>query len=98
MIRHVVQMTLKDGTTPAAVEQIAAALDQCAANVDYIVSMSHGRNIEVDTPLPKAGYAVVIDFDTMENCLRYDLDPEHDVVRSVVMPNVASALVTNFEF
>jgi Stress responsive A/B Barrel Domain len=98
MIRHVVLMTFKDGTTPADVKGIALALDTCAANLDYIVAMRHGANIEFPTPSKKADYAVVVDFASAEDCLRYDTDPEHDAIRDVTKQHVASALVTNFEF
>jgi hypothetical protein len=97
MIRHVVLMVLRDGTSDADVERIGQALDQCASKLDYVVAMQHGRNLPFDTPSPKAGYAVVVDFASVEDCLRYDTDPEHDVVREAVMPCVASALVANIE-
>jgi hypothetical protein len=97
MIRHVVLMTFKDTTRPEDVARVAKALDDSASKVDYVLSISHGVDVPVGTPSPKAHYAVVIDFATVEDCVRYDRDPEHLGVREVVLPLVASVLVTNFE-
>ena len=97
MIRHVVLMTFKDEATPADLDQIEQVVAEYASKVDYAIAMEHGRNINFDTSSPKASYAIVVDFASMEDCHRYNADPEHAAVGKVVQPWLASVLVTDFE-
>ena len=85
MIRHVVLMTFKEDATADDIEHVRRAIAS-ASKVDSSGRSATARISISSTRPPKAWYALVADFDSVEDCRRFDTAPEHDIVHDAVLP------------
>lgn len=95
MIRHAVVFRFVEGTDPAAVDALAAALRDLPGAIDGILDYRVGPDLGLrDT---NAGFAVVADFADEDDFLAYSSHPAHlDVIRTHVEPIVAQRHAVQF--
>jgi hypothetical protein len=75
MFRHVVLFKWADQVDENHVTAVAAGLDDLVAKIDVIRAFRHGRDAGVNDG--NYDYAVVADFDSSEDYLRYRDHPAH---------------------
>ena len=75
MITHIFMLKLADGATDDQVQHFADGLDELVPQLDMIRGYRHGRDVGIrdDT----WDYAVVADFDSVEDYLAYASHPLH---------------------
>ena len=97
MIRHVVALTFKSETQEESIARITDSLRTLPPIIKEIRSYTLGRdlNLAADT----ADFAIVADFDTLEDFEVYANHPAHlEVIREVIKPHVANRTASQFEF
>ena len=77
MIRHVVLLTWKDGTTPHQISAIETALARMPEVMPFIRRYEMGRDLGISG---SHDFAIVADFDNEADYRAYAEHPEHQVV------------------
>ncbi|HEX9065549.1 MAG TPA: Dabb family protein [Streptosporangiaceae bacterium] len=96
MIRHVVVMTWKPGTTPDQVEAVRAGLATLPAQMTGLTGYAFGPDAGVSQGT--ADFAVVADFDSRESYLAYRDHPAHrEIIERTLNPIVAERRSVQFE-
>jgi hypothetical protein len=96
VLRHLVIMTLKDGTTPAQIDNLARQFDEFSGIVDRRIL--HGQDVPLKPrPTNRPVYAVSVDFETPEQYLGFDEHPAHQPIRDALRPILESVIATDFE-
>jgi len=94
MIRSVIAVKFKAGTTPAQARSLVDAMQ--GVRVDGMRSLDCGTDLGL-----KDGnwdYALTADFDDQDAYTRYDLDPEHNRIRREIGAGMTeSAVRVQFE-
>lgn len=88
MIRHVVLIAWKDGTTPDEISEVEAALSRMPRVMPFI------RRYEIGRDLGIAGshdFAIVADFETEADYRTYAEHPEHQAVLTDILAPVVEA-------
>ena len=89
MIKHVVLLHWKEGTTTEAIQAVSDAFAQLPALVAEICSYEFGPDLGVYPG--NADYMVVATFDSREDFKAYVVHPEHTaLMKEVTMPIMAS--------
>jgi len=79
-----------------ALEAIRSGLDQLA-QLDMVVSYHHGPDVAVSDG--NWDYALVADFESIEDYQRYAADSTHrDLVESLILPCMSNGATVQFEF
>ena len=97
MIRHVVTLTFKSETQEESIARMIESLHTLPPIIKEIRSYTLGRdlNLAADT----ADFAIVADFDTVEDFKVYATHPTHlQVIREVIKPHVVKRTALQFEF
>lgn len=85
-----------DGTTPAAIAEITAALTDLVATQRGVESYRCGP--DVSRTADSYDYAVVGVFGTREEFVAYRDHPEHQrILKELIRPNLASRIVVQLE-
>ena len=88
MIRRVVLLRWKEGTTAAEVEAVTAGLSTLPGQISQIRSYSHGPDVGAEAGA--FDYGIVGDFDDLDAWRVYDTHPVHDKVRAeIIRPHIA---------
>jgi hypothetical protein len=96
MIRHVVLFRWNDDVDDAHVARVAAGLDGLPATIPEIRRYVHGRDLGL-APGNHA-YAVVADFDSIEDLTTYREHPVHRaLIDELLTPYVADRAAVQFE-
>lgn len=75
MIRHVVLLNWKEGTSRQAIDAVSAELASLASEISEIRSYTFGPDAGVYRG--NASYALVADFDSIEDLKGYVMHPKH---------------------
>lgn len=96
MIRHVALFQWNEGTTAEDIATITAGLATLPAVIDVLVSYSFGPDVAFSEG--NFDYAVVADFNTIEEYPAYVHHPAHaDVAARLIRPHVAARSAVQFE-
>jgi hypothetical protein len=96
VIRHVVLLTFKGGTTDAQVDALARALRGLPARLPKIRSYKFGRDAGINAD--QASFAVVADFDNEADYVEYRDDAEHRrIITELIVPILASRTAAQYE-
>lgn len=89
MIRHVVLLTFREGTTEEEISAIEAALSGLPGRIPSLLSYSFGRDLGIDEG--NASFVVVAEVEDEAGYSAYRDDPEHRrIIVELVRPAVAS--------
>ena len=95
MIRRVVLIRWKEGTTAADIDAVNKGLATLPGVIAEIRSYTHGPDVGLGHE--PADYAIVADFDDAEGWSVYDTHPVHDKVRAeIIRPHAAQISVATF--
>ena len=95
MIRHIVLLTLKDGTTPDDLASIKASLESMPGAIPQIARYSFGQDLSVSANTADLG--IIADFEGVEEFEVYSQHPHHvAAVRDVIKPHVAKKTAMQF--
>ena len=96
MIRHVSLLTFVDSTTDAQVREIEAALSVLPARMPQLRAYAIGRDLALAEG--NASFAVVADFDSVDDCVAYRDDPEHRrIIAEHIGPVLAQRTAVQYE-
>jgi hypothetical protein len=96
VIRHVSLLTFTPDATDAQIDAIAQALSTLPARLPNLRAYSFGRDAGINPD--QASYAVVADFDTVDDYLAYRDDPEHRrILTELISPMLASRAAAQYE-
>ena len=96
MLRHTVLFTWADGVDDAAIDEIAAQLDEHVAVISSVAEYRHGR----DAGLAEGNfdYAIVADFASVTDYETYRDDPEHQrIIAEFIKPRVAQRAAVQYQ-
>lgn len=97
MLRHVVMFRWEAAVGDDHVAAVAAGLDGLAATIPGIRSYHHGTDVAVNDG--NFDYAVVADFNDVEDYLVYRDHPLHqDFIRQLIVGKIADRSAVQFEF
>jgi Stress responsive A/B Barrel Domain len=96
MLRHVVTFTWNDSATPAALEEIVAALRALPGQIPALRAYHVGPDAGLDAG--SADFAIVADFDDAAGWRAYQDHPAHQAVRELLRPVVASRAAVQYEW
>jgi hypothetical protein len=95
MIRRVVLIRWKEGTTPSDVDAVTAGLSTLPGQIPQIRAYTHGPDIGIGHE--PCDYAIVADFDDADGWQTYDTHPVHDKVRAdIIRPRAAQISSATF--
>jgi hypothetical protein len=95
MLKHVVLLTWKDGTTDKQIAEVDNSLGHLIETIDAIHSYEYGA--DMDLVKGKSDYSIVAEFLTEEDFFLYAKHPEHmQFVTKVAQPIVASSNAVQF--
>lgn len=95
-IRHVVLFNWNDLMTDEIIAEIEVKLAGLPAAVGCISSYTYGPDLSLAEG--NADYAVVADFETVEDWEQYRDNPIHqDLIRDLIRPNIASRSAVQFK-
>lgn len=96
MIRHIALLTFAPDATDAQVDAIAQALAALPARFPNLHSYTFGRDAGLNPG--QASFAVVADFETVDDYIGYRDDPEHRrVITELIMPILAARSAAQYE-
>jgi len=96
VIRHVSLLTFSAGTTDAQVQDVVDALMTLPERLTQLRGYAIGRDLGVNAG--NASFAVVADFDTVDDYLGYRDDPEHRrILGELIAPILASRTAAQYE-
>jgi hypothetical protein len=88
MVRRVVLLKWKDGTTAAQIEAVTAGLSTLPGEIPEIRAYTHGPDLGAEAGA--FDYGVVADFDDVAAWRVYDTHPVHDKLRAeLIRPHIA---------
>ncbi|MFD1213981.1 Dabb family protein [Arthrobacter sp. GCM10027362] len=95
MIRHTVLFKFKPGFPPADKQAWIEGLDRMAGNIPGLLSLTHGpdmlgRERSFD-------YAIVADFERLEDIAGYNTHPLHEPLKAYSFPNSEQILSVDFQ-
>ncbi len=88
MIRHVVLLAWKDGTTPDQISAIETALAQMPQVMGFIRRYETGRDLGISG---SHDFAIVADFDNEEDYRTYAEHPDHQAVLTDILAPVVES-------
>ena len=95
MVRRVVLLKWKDGTTAAQIEAVTAGLSTLPGEIPEIRSYTHGPDLGAEAGA--FDYGIVADFDDVDAWRVYDTHPVHDKVRAeIIRPHIAERVTIVF--
>ena len=96
MIRHISLLTFTPDATDGQVDAIAQALSTLPARLPNLRAYSFGLDAGINPD--QASFAVVADFDTVDDYLAYRDDPEHRrILAELITPILASRTAAQYE-
>jgi hypothetical protein len=96
VIRHVSLLTFTPDATGAQVDAISQALSTLPARLPNLRAYSFGRDARINPD--QANFAVVADFDNVDDYLAYRDDPEHRrILTELIAPILASRTAAQYE-
>jgi len=96
MIRHVVQLNFKPGTSDSAIDQIIASLKTLPPLIEAIRSYTLGRDLALSPGT--SDFAIVADFDSVEDFEVYASHPTHlQIIQDVIKPHVQLRSALQFQ-
>jgi Stress responsive A/B Barrel Domain len=96
VIRHVSLLTFTPEATDAQIDAIAQALSGLPARLPKLRSYTFGRDAGINTG--QASFAVVADFDTVDDYLEYRDDAEHRrILSELITPVLAARSASQYE-
>ena len=96
MIRHVSLLTFKPEATDAQIDAITQALSELPARLPKLRSYTFGRDARINAG--QASFAVVADFDTVDDYLEYRDDAEHRrILAELITPVLAARAASQYE-
>ncbi len=96
MLRHVVMFTWNDAATPAALEEIVAALRALPGQIPELRAYHVGPDVGLDDG--NVDFAVVADFDDEAGWRAYMENPVHRAVRERLLRIAASRTAVQYEW
>jgi len=94
MIRHTVLFKFKPGFPPADRRAWIAGLDRMAGNIPGMLSLTHGQ--DVLGAERSFDYAIVADFERIEDIAVYNTHPLHEPLKAYSFPNSEQILSVDF--
>jgi len=96
MIRHTVLFTWADGVTDAQVAHMVAELEARVAPIATISSYVHGPDLALVDG--NADYAIVADFESVDDYVVYRDHPDHvAVIAESIKPLVAQRMAVQYD-
>ena len=96
MIRHVSLLTFTPDASDARIDAIANALSGLPARLPKLRSYTFGRDAGINPD--QASFAVVADFDNVDDYVAYRDDPEHRrILAELIAPILASRTAAQYE-
>lgn len=96
MVRHAVLITWAPDTTAAAIAAVHAGLEALPGTVGRIARYTHGPDLDLGSP--RSDYAIVADFDSVDDWRHYDEHEYHAWLRAeLIAPIAASRTSCQFE-
>jgi stress responsive alpha/beta barrel protein len=96
MLRHVVCLTWKPGTAPAAVEAVQAALEALPGLIPEIRAYAVGTDLGLADG--NAGFGIVADFEDAGAWRTYQAHPEHvRVITELIRPHLEARTAVQFD-
>jgi hypothetical protein len=97
VIRHIALLTFTPEATDAQVDAIGRALSTLPAQLPKLRAYAFGRDAGINAD--QASFAVVADFDTVDDYIEYRDDAEHRrIITDLIAPILASRAAVQFEF
>ena len=94
MIRHTVLFKFKPDFPPADRQAWITGLNKMAGNIPGMLSLTHGADVlETERSFD---YAIVADFETVEDIAVYSTHPLHEPLKSYSFPNSQQILSVDF--
>ena len=94
MIRHTVLFKFKPGFQQADKQAWIAGLNNMAGRIPGMLSLSHGADV-LGTER-SFDYAIVADFETVEDIAVYNTHPLHEPLKAYSFPNSPQILSVDF--
>lgn len=95
MIRHAVLFKFKPGFPPADRQAWIDGLDRMDGNIPGLLKLTHGP--DVVNQQRSFDYAIVADFDRLEDIAVYNTHPLHEPLKQYSFPNSEQILSVDFE-
>ena len=96
MLRHVATFTWNDSATPAALDEIVAALRALPGEIPELRAYHLGPDAGLVDG--NADFAIVADFDDVAGWHAYQANPVHQAVRERMRPLIASRVAVQYEW
>jgi hypothetical protein len=96
MLRHVATFTWNDTATPAALDEIVAALLALPGQIPELRAYHLGPDAGLDDG--NADFAIVADFDDVAGWRAYQANPRHQAARALMRPIIASRAAVQYEW
>jgi len=97
VIRHTVLLTFRPEATDTQIRALEEALSRLPARLPKIRAYRFGRDAGINAD--QASFAVVADFDTVDDYMEYRDDAEHGrIITELIVPILASRTAVQFEF
>jgi hypothetical protein len=96
MIKHVVFMKFKDGTTDEAIADLEQSLGELPDRIEEIREYVFGRDVIHSDR--SCDFAIVSSFDDLAALDRYQIHPDHQVVVGKVKKISQSVQAVDFEY
>ena len=94
MIRHTVLFKFKPDFPPADRQAWTAGLDRIAGNIPGLLSLTHGADVLGQER--SFDYAIVADFERLEDLAVYNTHPLHEPLKAYSFPNSEQILSVDF--
>ena len=94
MIRHTVLFKFKPDFPPADKQAWIAGLNRMTGNIPGMLSLTHGP--DVLNAERSFDYAIVADFETVEDIAVYNTHPLHEPLKAFSFPNSQQILSVDF--
>jgi hypothetical protein len=94
MIRHTVLFKFKPDFPPADKQAWIAGLGRMAGNIPGMLTLTHGPDV-LNTER-SFDYAIVADFETVEDIAVYNTHPLHEPLKAYSFPNSQQILSVDF--
>jgi hypothetical protein len=94
MIRHTVLFKFKSGFPPADKQAWTEGLNRMAGNIPGLLSLTHDPDVLGQER--SFDYAIVADFETVEDIAVYNTHPLHEPLKAYSFPNSEQILSVDF--
>lgn len=95
MIRHTVLFKFKPGFPPAEKQAWTEGLDRMSGNIPGLLSLTHGPDVLGQER--SFDYAIVADFEKVEDIAVYNTHPLHEPLKAYSFPNSEQILSVDFQ-